>query len=144
MTLYIRSPFANVRRRMLENMMDRDWNDFGFENNLPMPIDVKAEDESYVLTAWLPGVVADDLNIQVVNESITISGELKAAREDNSSYLLAEIPSGRFSRTITLPMPLNASAAEANLSNGVLTLRVPKAEEAKPKSIKIVTKNKEW
>ena len=140
MTLYIRSPFANVRRRMLENMLDRDWPEFGFESNLPMPIDVKAEDDTYIVTAWLPGVVAEDLNIQVVNESVTISGELKVAREDNSQYLLAEIPSGRFSRTITLPMPLNASAAEANLSNGVLTLRVPKAEEAKPKSIKIVTK----
>jgi HSP20 family protein len=140
MTLYIRSPFANVRRRMLENMMDRDFNDLGFETNLPMPLDVKAEDETYIVTAWLPGLLAEDLNIQVVNESITISGELKVAREDNSQYLLAEIPSGRFSRTITLPMPLNASVAEANLSNGVLTLRVPKAEEAKPKSIKIVTK----
>ncbi len=140
MTLYIRSPFANMRRRMLENMFDRDLSEFGFESNLPMPIDVKAEDDTYIVTAWLPGVVAEDLNIQVVNESVTISGELKVAREDNSQYLLAEIPSGRFSRTITLPMPLNASAAEANLSNGVLTLRVPKAEEAKPKSIKIVTK----
>jgi len=140
MTLYIRSPFANMRRRMLENMFDRDLSEFGFESNLPMPLDVKAEDDTYIVTAWLPGVVAEDLNIQVVNESITISGELKVAREDNSSYLLAEIPSGRFSRTITLPMPLNAASAEANLSNGVLTLRVPKAEEAKPKSIKIVTK----
>ena len=140
MTLYIRSPFANIRRRMLENMFDRDWPEVGFESNLPMPIDVKAEDDTYVITAWLPGVLADDLNIQVVNESVTISGELKVAREDNSSYLLAEIPAGRFSRTITLPMPLNAAAAEANLSNGVLSLRVPKAEEAKPKSIKIVTK----
>ena len=140
MTLYIRSPFANMRRRMLENMFDRDLSEFGFESNLPMPLDVKAEDDTYIVTAWLPGVVAEDLNIQVVNESITISGELKVDREDNSSYLLAEIPSGRFSRTITLPMPLNAASAEANLSNGVLTLRVPKAEEAKPKSIKIVTK----
>jgi HSP20 family protein len=140
MTLYIRSPFANMRRRMLENMFDHDWPEFNFESNLPMPVDVKAEDDTYILTAWLPGVQAEDLNIQVVNESVTISGELKVAREDNSSYLLAEIPSGRFSRTITLPMPLNASGAEANLSSGVLTLRVPKAEEAKPKSIKIVTK----
>ena len=140
MTLYIRSPFANTRRRMLENFFDREWPEFNFESNLPMPLDVKAEDDTYVVTAWLPGLAAEDLNIQVVNESVTISGELKLAREDNSQYLLSEIPSGRFSRTITLPMPLNAAGAEAALANGVLTLRVPKAEEAKPKSIKVVSK----
>ena len=140
MTLTIRSPFANTRSRMLENMFDRDWPEFGFDNAIAVPVDVKAEDDSYVLTALIPGIKADDLNIQVVNESVTISGEFTHGRDENFMYILAERPAGRFSRTVTLPMPLNAATAEADLTNGVLTLRVPKAEEAKPKSIKIVSK----
>jgi HSP20 family protein len=140
MTLYIRSPFAAMRRRMLENMFDRDWSDFDFESSLSVAVDVKAEDDTYVISALLPGIKAEDLNIQVVNESVTISGEFKHDRDPEASYLLAERPSGRFTRSISLPMPLNAAKAEADLTNGVLTLRVPKAEEAKPKSIKIVSK----
>jgi HSP20 family protein len=140
MTLYIRSPFAPIRRRMLENMFDRDWPEFDSENVLSVALDVKAEDDTYVITALLPGLKADELNIQVVNESITIAGEFKHDRDPEGQYLLAERPSGRFSRTISLPMPLNSAKAEADLTNGVLTLRVPKAEEARPKSIKIVSK----
>lgn len=140
MTLYVRSPFANMRRRMLENMFDRDWPEFGFDNTIAVPVDVKAEDDSYVLTALIPGIKADDLNIQVVNESVTLSGEFTHGRDEDATYILAERPAGRFSRTVTLPMPLNAAKAEADLTNGVLTLRVPKAEEAKPKSIKIISK----
>jgi len=99
-------------------------------------VDVKAEDDTFVISALLPGIKAEDLNIQVVNESVTISGEFKNDRDPDANYLLAERPAGRFTRTITLPMPLNSGKAEADLTNGVLTLRVPKAEEAKPKSIR--------
>lgn len=140
MTLYVRSPFTNMRRRMIENMFARDWPDIGFDNPIAVPVDVKAEDDSYVLTALIPGIKAEDLNIQVVNESVTISGEFNHGRPEDATYILAERPAGRFSRTVTLPTPLNAATAEADLTNGVLTLRVPKAEEAKPKSIKIVSK----
>jgi len=140
MTLYIRSPFATMRRRMLENMFDRDWSNFDFESSLSVAVDVKVEDDTFVISALLPGIKAEDLNIQVVNESVTISGEFKNDRDPEANYLLAERPAGRFTRTITLPMPLNSGEAEADLTDGVLTLRVPKAEEAKPKSIKIVSK----
>jgi HSP20 family protein len=104
-----------------------------------IPVDVKAEDEAYVLTAMIPGVSADDLNIQVVNETVTIQGEIKSV-EDKGEYLLRERPTGHFSRVLTLPDALDASKADADVSNGVLTLRIPKAEDAKPKSIKVVAK----
>ena len=140
MTLYVRSPFAAMRRRMFDNMFDPEWADFHTNNAMVVPVDVEAEDETYVISALLPGIKAEDLNIQVVNENVTISGEFKHGRNEDGNYLVAERPSGRFTRTITLPVGLNASKAEADLTNGVLTLRVPKAEESKPKSIKVVSK----
>jgi len=105
-----------------------------------IPVDVKAEDDAYVLSATIPGVSAQDLNIQVVNETVTIQGEIKVNRGENENYLLSERPSGRFSRVLTLPDQLNASKAEADISNGILTLRIPKSEDAKPKSIKVISK----
>ncbi len=139
MTYYVRSPFGLMRRRMLENMFERDWPEF--ESEVMVALDVKAEDDGYVITASLPGIKAEDLNIQVVNESVTISGEFKHGRTDEGQYLVAERVAGRFSRTVTLPVTLDAGKAEADLVNGVLTLRVPKAEQARPKSIKVISKN---
>ncbi len=105
--------------------------------DLFIPVDVKVEDEAYVLTATIPGVSTQDLNIQVVNETVSIQGEIKIEREENDRYLLSERPSGQFSRVITLPDPLDAGKAEARIEDGVLTLRISKSEEAKPKTIKI-------
>jgi HSP20 family protein len=109
-------------------------------SDLFIPVDVRADEDCYVLSALIPGVSAEELNIQVVNETVTIQGEIKNTRAENDQYLLSERPSGRFTRTLTLPDQLDAAKAEAEVSNGVLTLRIPKAEDAKPKSIKVVAK----
>ncbi|NLF52183.1 MAG: Hsp20/alpha crystallin family protein [Leptolinea sp.] len=108
--------------------------------DIVIPVDVKAEEDAYLISAFIPGVSAQDLNIQVVNETVTIQGEIKVIRGENENYLLSERPSGRFNRVLTLPDQLDASKAEADISNGILTLRIPKSEEAKPKSIKVVSK----
>ena len=139
MTIYI-TPFGRLpRRRMIERMMDPDWNQVT-ASELYFPIDVKAEDDGYTLTALLPGVHPEDLNVQVVNETVTIQGESKLTVDEKASYLLREIPSGSFSRTITLPMPLDSNGAEAHFEHGVLTLRVPKAEAVRPRTIKVVAR----
>lgn len=135
MTIYVNPIRRSVRRRMMDDLM-RDYED-DYSVELTFPIDVKAETESFTITALLPGVHPEDLDIQIVNEIVTISGELKVDRDENASYLLAERPSGRFHRVLTLPTPLNANKVEADLENGVLTLVIPKAEEAKPHTIKI-------
>ena len=138
MTVYI-NPIRRIpRRRFIEEMM-QDW-DEDYANNLTFPVDVIADNDSFTIKALLPGINADDLDIQIVNESVTISGEIKADREEGATYLLAERPSGRFHRVITLPTPLNPAKVNANLENGVLTLEIPKAEEAKPRSIKVNVK----
>jgi HSP20 family protein len=138
MTIYINPMRRNMRRRALEEIM-RDWDD-NYAAELTFPIDVVGDSESFTITALLPGIDPDDLDIQIVNEIVTIAGELKVSRDENANYLLAERPNGKFHRVITLPTPLDAAKVEANLENGVLTLQIPKAEEAKPRSVKVVRK----
>ncbi len=138
MTLYVTPARRAHRRHMLDEIM-RDW-DENYTSELTFPIDVLADNDAFTIKALLPGVSADDLDIQIVNEILTLSGELKTEREEGANYLLAEIPGGKFHRVITLPVPLNAANVEANLENGVLTLVIPKAEEAKPRTIKVKAK----
>jgi HSP20 family protein len=141
MTIYV-TPFTrSARRRWMERMMqDNDMPEM-MENQVYFPVDVAGEADSFVVTALLPGVSSDDLNIQIVNETVSIQGELKHDHDEKTEYLLRELPEGRFSRVLTLPAPLDSTKAEANLENGVLILRVPKAETARPKSIKVQTKS---
>ncbi|HAF61677.1 MAG TPA: hypothetical protein DCK95_05070 [Anaerolineaceae bacterium] len=136
MSYYVYSPFGRAAR--LRRMQDFFDDEMPYkENEVIVPIDVRAEDDDFIVTALVPGLKADDLNIQVINETITLSGELQFGAEEDANYIHKECPSGKFHRTITLPSTLNASKADANIENGVLTLRVPKAEEAKPKTIKV-------
>jgi len=135
MTLYINPVRRPIRRRAIDELL-RDYEE-EHRGKLSFPIDVKVNYDSFTVKALLPGVHPDDLNIQIVNEILTISGELKSEREEGSNYMLAERPSGRFNRVLTLPTPLDSSKVEAELENGVLTLEIPKVEEAKPRTIKI-------
>jgi len=135
MTLYINPIRRSAGRRTLDEIM-RDWDeDYGGE--LTFPIDVKAESESFTIRALLPGARPEDIDVQIVNEVVTIAGELRSDRDEGAAYLMAECPDGKFHRVISLPTPLDAKKVDANLENGVLTLRIPKAEEAKPRTIKI-------
>jgi len=138
MTLYINPVRRPYRRRMMEEML-RDW-DEDYTPNLTFPIDVIAGKDSFTIKALLPGVQPDDLDIHIVNEIVTISGEIKVERDEGENYLLAERPSGKFHRVLTLPTPLDSSKVEADLENGILTVVVPKAEEAKPRTIKVTRK----
>ncbi len=138
MTYYVPS-FYHMRRRMLERMLS-DQNYSAESVDVYFPVDVKVENDAYVISALLPGVKADDINIRIVDTTITIEGEISNGRDDKENYLLAERPGGKFRRILNLPDALNAGNTEAHLVDGVLTLRVAKAEEAQPKLIKVVSK----
>jgi HSP20 family protein len=138
MTLYINPVRRTNRRRAMDELM-RDWDD-DYSAMISFPIDVLAESDGYTIKALLPGVKPEDLDIQIVNEIVTISGSLDADRQEGENYLLAERPSGTFHRVLTLPTPLDSTKVEANLENGVLILQIPKTEEAKPRTIKVVQK----
>jgi HSP20 family protein len=140
MTYYI-SPFSrNLRRNMIERFMnDNDWN-LPVESEVVFPIDVKVEPDAFLITALLPGIKPEDLDIQVVNETVTIHGQLNYQRDEKANYLIQERPNGYFSRVVSLPTTLDPEGAEASVENGILSLRVPKAEAARPKTVKITTK----
>jgi len=97
-------------------------------------LNVRDEGEAYVLTAPVPGLKSEDLKIQVLDDVLEIQGEFPA---DEAEYLLQEIPGGAFRREIRLPTQLEAEKVEAKIADGILTLRLPKAETARPKTIKI-------
>ena len=85
----------------------------------------------------MPGLTADDLNIQVLEDVLRIEGEYKL---NESEYLLQELPHGSFKRTLRLPTVVDADHVEAKITDGVLTLKLPKAESARPKKINITAK----
>jgi len=115
-------PYRRTARRWVEN---RDQT---------LGINILEEDDVYVLSALVPGIQSDELNIQVLGDVVRIEGEYKM---DDSKYLIRELPSGSFTRTLRLPSPIDAENVEAEVIDGVLTLRLPKAESARPKQIKI-------
>jgi len=103
-----------------------------------LAVDIEETADDYIVKASLPGLKAEDLNIHIVGDRVTISGEVREEKkEEKPNYLLQERRFGSFSRTLALPVAVDADKAEAALDNGVLTLRIPKAEEVKPKSIKV-------
>jgi len=107
------------------------------EHDFTLAVDVRDEDDAYVLSALVPGLKAEDLNIQVLEDVVTVEGEFKA---DENEYLVHELPHGSFRRSLRLPVALEAGQAEAKITDGVLTLRLPKAESARPKIIKVAVK----
>jgi HSP20 family protein len=102
-----------------------------------LAVNIRDEDEAFVLTALVPGLKADDLNIQVLEDVLRIEGEFPA---DESEYLLQELPNGSFRRELRLPSALDSEKVEAKIADGILTLRLPKAESAMPKKIKVASK----
>jgi HSP20 family protein len=102
-----------------------------------LAVNISDEDEAFILKALVPGLKADDLNIQVLEDVVRIEGEFPA---DENEYLMQELPDGSFRRELRLPSALDSEKVEAKIADGILTLRLPKAESAKPKKIKIAAK----
>jgi HSP20 family protein len=135
--MYI-SPYrriANMRRMFNEPYAETAKR----EREMRLAIDVQADDDTYILKALVPGLDADDLNLEILDNTVTIRGEFLSNGDENEdvNYLMSELPAGKFSRSIKLPTEIEAAKAEAMIKNGMLTLSVPKAEEHRPKSIKV-------
>ena len=104
-------------------------------------IDMYQTDEDVVVKATLPGVKAEDVDITVTGETLTIHGEYKQENEQkNTRYHIREQRSGSFERSLLLPTDVKADKAKADFENGILTITMPIAEEVKPKSITIKAK----
>lgn len=131
MSMYIK-PYNRYHRHPVYR-----WNNV--ETDIHVPLDVIVEDDTYVIEMIVPGLEPDDVEIEIVEKTIIVQGEFKAAEED-VTYLRRERPTGKFRRVIQLPKLLNMEKSEADLQKGILSLRVPVAEEALPKTIKIKAK----
>jgi HSP20 family protein len=139
MTLYVRNPelVAESHRRMMRRMME---DSFSSERVLTFPMEMKATENEYLLNALLPGLSAEDINIQFTDGVLSIDGEYPEKSEEKVESLFSEFPVGKFSRSIEIKDPVLSDKIEASMKEGILSIRVPKAEEAKPKTIKINTK----
>jgi HSP20 family protein len=143
------SPFGELLS--LRQAMDRLFEDsfvrpgsggWGFgptgAESMALPLDVSTTNDELVIQATLPGVKPEDVDITIENGTLTIRGETTSERnEGEGDYLVREIRRGTFSRSVSLPNGLEPDKASASFDNGMLTLRVPKAEQVKPRQIRI-------
>jgi HSP20 family protein len=106
-------------------------------------LDVYQTPNEVVVKTALPGLKSEDIDIDITGDTLTIKGETKAEQEiKKEDYLYQERRYGGFSRSVVLPGGLQPDKAEPTLEEGILTLSIPKAEEAKPKAIKVKPKGK--
>jgi HSP20 family protein len=103
-------------------------------------LDVAEDEDNYVVKASVPGIPADNIDVTVSDNVLTIKGEIEDEREkEERNYHLRERRYGMFSRTISLPSNVEADEIDASYDNGVLTLQIPKAEVVKPRKITVKT-----
>ncbi|MFH0960413.1 MAG: Hsp20/alpha crystallin family protein [Pseudomonadota bacterium] len=109
-----------------------------FSGGFNPPFDISETDEEILVKSELPGVDPKDIEVNITGSTLTIKGEKKEEREEKTENLhRVERSFGHFSRSITLPAEVREDEIEANFKNGVLNLKLPKAEASKKKSIKI-------
>lgn len=103
-----------------------------------LPIDMYQTNDDVVIKASLPGVSPDQVDISVAGQTVTIKGEQRKEEEiRDEDYLYRERRQGQINRVIQIPVEVQGEKAEAEFENGILTLRLPKAEQIKPKRIEV-------
>ena len=133
------SEFDQLRREMLRVFDAATGNDSGrdFAGVFP-PMNVTQDDNNYYLRAEVPGFNAKDLSVAALRNRVSVSGKREIQQDnDQVSYHRKERAEGAFSRTVTLPGEIAADRIVARTSDGILTLTLPKAEEAKPRQIAV-------
>jgi HSP20 family protein len=133
------NPLANLRvfedaftRLLSEPRAGRPWSP---------AVDIFETENELVLKADVPEVALQDIDVHVENETLTLSGERKFASEDSSKgFHRIERSYGQFTRTFSVPTTVDAEKVSAEYHNGVLTVRLPKKEAAKPRQVKIAVK----
>ena len=101
-------------------------------------VDIYEDKDSFVVKAELPGMKKEDIDVSLHDGTLSISGERKSEEKlENAEVYRSERFFGRFQRTVTLPATVDAGSIKAEYKDGVLTVTLPKAEEAKPKQIDV-------
>ena len=136
-------PFGNALslRDAMNQLFDESlwWPTGRLADGLQVPMDVYADGDGYVIEVALPGVKPEDIDVQMVGNTLTISGEYKLETPEGRRYLTRQRQGGKFQTSVTLPDAGDASQIKATCEHGVLRLEVPKSEAAKPKRIPLKT-----
>ena len=112
----------------------------GYTGGSRLPVDVREDDEAYQITAAVPGLKAEEVEIQVVDDVVTLRLRPQAEESQEQAYLLREIGEGELERSFRLPAAVDPANAEAVVENGMLRLSLPKAETVRPKTIAVTGK----
>jgi len=131
MTMYLK-PYRQTRRRIPTRPQQQS-------SQVHVPMDVSKAGEDYLIEMIVPGLEPDQLEIEMIENTVAIEGEFPAA-DDEVNYLRQERPAGKFRRVVKLPKTLDVESAQADLKQGVLSLRIPVAEEALPRTIQVKAK----
>ena len=124
-----RTIFEEMDRFFEEPTSARTWN---------LPLDVIENEDGYIIKASIPGVVAENLNVVLEDNVLSIKAEVEAEElAENEQVHIRERRTGSFNRSLRFPVDVNGDDISATYTNGVLSLNVPKAEEVKPKQISV-------
>ncbi len=127
--------------RLFEDSLVRPWRFWPDAARWELPIDMYQTANDVIVKAALPGVKPEEVDISITGDTLTIKGEHREEEEvKQEDYFCKERRYGTFSRSVTIPVPVKSGQAEAVFENGILTLTLPKAEEIKPKQIKVKAK----
>lgn len=121
-------------------MWRSDWSEYDNGMGWTLPVDIAENENELIVKAEAPGLEKDSFKVSVENSVLTISGEKKQEMEEGekgSNFHRMERMYGKFSRSFTLPTNVDVSNVKANYRNGVLEVKLPKKEEAKPKQINV-------
>ena len=135
---------SNELRRLqdeINSLFNFDGWDFApglFDRNMAPALDMVETADDFVVTVDLPGVNQDDVDLSVADNVLTIKGEKKGGSEsEESNYYRKESWEGSFQRTVSLPQGVDADNVHAEMKDGVLSITLPKREEAKPRKINV-------
>jgi len=140
MTLMKRYPMLRERRNLVDDFFETFLDSFNTMSNVNWSpsVDLEETKNDYIIHVELPGMNKKNIDISVENDVLTISGEKKErVQTKDSNCLISEIMSGHFSRSFRLPAQVDYDKIEAKWDNGVLVVKIPKSEIAKPKRIQI-------
>lgn len=134
-------PMARLRRE-IDRLFELPWEeanrDWGFHGGWAPSVDIYESNDELIVKAELPGMKKEEIELTVHEGTLTISGERKHQRtQEEVQASRAERYFGRFQRTVSLNKPIDLNEVKATYRDGILTIELPKREEAKPKQIAI-------
>jgi HSP20 family protein len=137
MTLAYRDPFEQLQNE-LDRMLGAAFGSVGSAGGLYPPVNVFDAADAFVIKAELPGVTPEQVQIEVENDTLTLRGERAFSEPSGeAAYHRRERGAGQFRRVVRMPGRLDSEGAKAEYRDGVLTVRVPKARETRPRRVEI-------